>query len=166
MKLTRRTVAIDTLNRYPDNPRFGNVPKIMESIEANGQFRPLLVQESTKQILVGNHTWEALKGLGRKKVIVDFIDCTDAEAKRIVIADNRASDLASYDEPRLAEILTDLQEDEGLAGTGFEDDDLARIVANVSGEVPKFSPDDGETPRLDLKKLVTCPECGHEFSGK
>lgn len=158
LKLERKTVNITTLKRFPDNPRFGNVPKIMESIETHGQVRPLLVQKSTRYVLVGNHTLEALIGLGIKRAIIDLVDVDDEQAKKLVLVDNRTSDLASYDEPRLAELLSDLDE---LTGTAFDEDDLGRLIANVAGDVPKFESDD-ESSRFP-KTVPTCPHCGEQL---
>ena len=41
----------------------------------------------------------------------------------------------------------------------FDEDDLSSLL-----EAPDFEPVSAdEQSRLDQKKLVTCPECGHEF---
>ena len=57
---------IDTLLPFPNNPRRGNVKKLRESLEANGQYKPIVVQASTRYILAGNHLWQAAKELGQQ----------------------------------------------------------------------------------------------------
>jgi len=42
---------------------------------------------------------------------------------------------------------------------------LARLGEDAGIFPPDFAPVDmSEQPRLDEKKRVTCPECGHEFA--
>ncbi len=115
---------IDSLIPYPGNPRRGNVDAIVESLEVNGQFQPIIVQKSTGYIVAGNHTWQAAQQLGWPTIAVRRIDVDDESAKRIVLADNRTSDLASYDEPVLLEVLDALGD---LGGTGFDELDLSKL---------------------------------------
>lgn len=160
LKLEHRSVVIDDVKPYPDNPRFGNVDAIAESLEAHGQFRPLVVQKSTGYVLAGNHTLIAAKRLEWKKIAVTYIDVDDEQAARIVLVDNRTSDLAHYDEPALAELLSSLG---SFEATGYQDDDVSRLLANIDGNVPSFKPDEDPVPRLDKKVVHSCPACGHEF---
>lgn len=53
------TVAVDLIEPHPKNPRIGNVGEIKKSLEANKQFKPLLVQRSTNCIIAGNHCVDA-----------------------------------------------------------------------------------------------------------
>ena len=114
-------VSVSSLNLYPSNPRRGDIEAIASSLEAHGQYRPIVVQKSTNFILAGNHTYKAMKKLGHKKIKVTFIDCDDAQARKIVLADNRTTDLAGYDEPLLKSLLSALPD---LTGTGFTSDEV------------------------------------------
>lgn len=158
-KLKIQSVAIGDLKSYPDNPRHGNVEAIAESLEAHGQIKPLVAQKSTSYVLAGNHTLAAMVELGWTQVDVVYLDVDDAQAKKIVLADNRTADLAHYNEPALAELLTSLDGD--LEATGYTDDDLDRLISNLNADIPEFEPAD-PTP-LDTKTIVSCPNCGHEF---
>ena len=118
-------VPVGELKGYDKNPRKGNVKAIAESLEINRQYRPIVVQESTKKILAGNHTWQAAKSLGWAEIAVVYVDVNDEEAKRIVLADNKTNDLADYDGQILAELLRDL----GTAdGTGYSASDMEAIL--------------------------------------
>lgn len=117
-------VAIDSIRAHPSNPRRGDLAVIAESLTAHGQYRPIVVQRETGTILAGNHTWRAAKSLGWKKIAVSFVSCSDEDAARILLADNRASDLATYDDGALAELLRSLPD---LDGTGFDRYDLERL---------------------------------------
>ena len=118
-------VPVTELKGYDKNPRKGNVKAIAESLEINKQYRPIVVQESTKKILAGNHTWLAAKSLGWKEIAVVYVDVNDEEAKRIVLADNRTNDLADYDGQILAELLRDLGTSDG---TGYSASDMEAIL--------------------------------------
>src|SRR5204862_6941745 len=104
MQLTSETIAIRELKPYPANPRRGEGGAIEESLEQNGQYRPIVVNQRTMEVLAGNHTLQAATELGWSEMAVTFIDCTEEQAKRIVLADNRTNDLAGYDNEALAEL--------------------------------------------------------------
>ena len=125
-------VSINKLKSYEKNPRKGNIKAIAESLETNKQYRPIVVQKSTNQILAGNHTWLAAKSLGWKKVAVVFVDVDDEQAKKIVLADNRTNDLAEYDDKILAELLTSLT---SVSGTGYNEADMQAILLSSAGSV-------------------------------
>jgi ParB-like chromosome segregation protein Spo0J len=108
-----RTLAIDAVQPHPDNPRRGNTEAIAKSIEALGQYKPIVVQASTGYIIAGNHTWKAMKQLGRAEVSAVVLDVDDTTAKSIMVADNRTSDLGDYDDEQLNELLAGLL-DEGV----------------------------------------------------
>ena len=145
------------LLEYPGNPRRGDVPAIAESLRVHGQYKPIVVQEGTNHILVGNHTWKAAVSLGWPEIDVIFATVDDEAARKIVLADNRLSDLASYSADDLAALLSELGGD--YAGSGYSADDLARLVAPLPPGFAELDPDAEAEP-----KTVTCPACGHEFT--
>lgn len=88
------TVDLSRLAPYARNPRRGDLAAIRESLERNGQHRPLVVNCRTMQVLAGNHTLRAAKQLGWHEIAVTFVDVDEEQAKRIALVDNRANDLA------------------------------------------------------------------------
>lgn len=121
MLAKREIVALDKLVPFPGNPRRGNVRQIMESLTILGQFRTLLVQKGTNYIIAGNHTAEAMRELGWEKAEVDVLDVDDETATRINVADNRMSDLATWDNDALLKMIDGLPD---LDATGFTDADV------------------------------------------
>src|SRR5205809_1125823 len=101
-------VDINSIKPYENNARIGNLEVIKESLLKNGQYRGIVVNERTGEVLAGNHTYKAAKELGWGSIQVDFVDVDDQQAKRIVAVDNRANDLAGYNEEALVELLQDL----------------------------------------------------------
>lgn len=139
-----KTVPVGELQLHPRNVRQGDVGAISESLDAHGQYRPVVVQESTGYILAGNHTYKAALANGWERIAATFIDVDDAEALRIMLVDNRTNDLATYDEHALSELLVELNLNGGLGGSGYDGDDLDELLASVNG--PAVSPDERYTP--------------------
>jgi site-specific DNA-methyltransferase (adenine-specific) len=75
---------------------------------------------------------------------------------RILLMDNRANDLASYDDPALADILKQLMETEQrLEGTGFDPDDLEQLLRDIDAEqLPTVMGDPDDVPEDVPAKTV------------
>ncbi len=129
---------IGNFTTHPRNVRQGDVGAICASLEAHGQYRPIVVHQATNQILAGNHTYLAALALGWDKIAVTFVDCNDEQALRILLTDNRANDLATYDDTGLAELLKELSvTDLALTGTMYDADDFEALLNNLGGfELP------------------------------
>jgi DNA modification methylase len=153
--LNTKTVSTDRLVPYPGNPRRGNLGAIKESLERNGQYRPIVVRLKTNEVLAGNHTLEAARGLGWISISVSYVDCDEETARRIVLVDNRTNDLATYDEAALAELLAELP---SLDGTGYDRAALDELLDSLSpaplleDEVPPL-PAEPQTKPGDLYQL-------------
>jgi len=125
-------VPVDRLLTHPDNARKGSLDTIRESIRANGFYGACVVQRSTGRILVGNHRYLAAVEEGLAEVPVVWVDKSDDEARRLLLVDNRSTDLSDYDEDLLAVLLSAVEQDtQGLRGTGYSDDDLIGLLAHL-----------------------------------
>ncbi|MBK3624790.1 ParB N-terminal domain-containing protein [Streptomyces sp. MBT49] len=145
-------VPIGNLTAYHRNPRTGNLDSIKESLTVNGQYRALVVNRGNltgrpNEILAGNHTWAAASELGWDEIAVTYVDVDDDAAARIVIVDNRTSDLAGYDEALLADILAELPD---LEGTGYDQDALDSLLDTL--DVPSVLP--AETADAEGEKVA------------
>lgn len=129
-----RMTAVTKLAFHPDNPRQGDVGAIIQSIEANGWVGSIVAQCSTGRVLAGNHRLQAATHVGMTKVPVHWVDVDDDTARRILLADNRVADLATYDDNALAELLTDLAGSNNLPGTGWDGDDVDDLLAQLTGD--------------------------------
>lgn len=127
---------IADLREHPDNPRRGDEAAIEASMEKHGFFGAVLVQESTKQIIAGNHRTRVARRRGETTVPVLFVDVDDDQAKRILLVDNRSSDDATYDDAELARLLTEMESD--LSGTGFTNADLDELLASLAVPDPNM----------------------------
>nr|BFD90993.1 hypothetical protein KitaXyl93_23530 [Kitasatospora sp. Xyl93] len=126
-------VPISNLTRYYRNPRRGDVAAVAESLRVHGQFKPIVVNRGTltgrlNEILAGNHTWDAAQERGWDQIAVSWVDVDDDDAAKIVIVDNRTSDLAGYDTELLADILSGLPD---LDGTGYDQDAVDDLLDGI-----------------------------------
>jgi ParB-like chromosome segregation protein Spo0J len=122
-------VPIDLLIPWEPNPREGDIGSISESLTVNGQYAPLVVQAGTNRVIAGNHTLRAAQWLGWTEISVTFIDVSDDDATRIMLIDNRSSDVSEYDGEVLKASLLRLS---SFDGTGFSDDDVDDIFKGYS----------------------------------
>lgn len=123
-------VPVGMLARHPENPRRGSIADIAAMIRENGWHGTLVVQSATGYIAAGNHRFAAalqvyeqdgdVPGLdtdpqsGELMIPCHVLDIDDERTLAILLADNRASDLATYDPLQLNKALLDLA---ALAGS-------------------------------------------------
>ncbi len=129
------TVNVKELIEFPDNPRIGDVEEIKKSLVANGQYKPLIVNQQTGHVLTGNHTLKALKELNIEEAYVNYIDIAPSNEKKIVLVDNKLTDNSTYDSQALGDILQELMDDGELIGTGFVADEVDDLISTL-GEAP------------------------------
>lgn len=156
-----RKVPIDAIAPHPENARRGNVAAIKKSIQENGYYGTILVWAQKKLIVVGSHRWRARKELGFEDVRAEFVELTERQARKILAADNRASDLAGYDDEGLSKLLARLQKDGDLSAANYSDGDVAAVLKKLEPPAPP-----GEFKNLEpggMHLARKCPSCGFEF---
>lgn len=142
-QLRRLLVPLDDLDPHPLNARVHALPSIVESLRSFGQQRPILIvpagRVGDRQTIVAGHgTTLAAREAGWTHVAAITSDLTDDDIARYVAADNRTSDLGSYDDSKLATLLSALP---SLDGTGYEDGDLAKLLSDVARRESTRDPD-------------------------
>lgn len=133
-------IPVDEVQLHPDNAKLGDVPAIADSIDRNGFYGALVAQRSTGYILVGNHRWLAAREQGLDRIPVIWVDCDADEARRIMVADNRTSELGEFDMEKLTSLLEGFDGD--LAGTGYSMDDLQDLLGGSSSSSSGNTPSD------------------------
>ena len=84
---------------------------------------------------------------------IDFENPTEAEA--YLITGNRISELATWDTIDLTNILADLATQDLLNGTGFDQEDLDDLMAQLGVRR-------GHSKRRRKGESCICPTCNHE----
>lgn len=127
-------VGIKVPKPHPKNPRIGNVEVVAESLREHGQFKPIVINKRSGLIAAGHHTWLAARSLGWETIQAVYIDVDEQKHLKIMLADNKTSDMGVYDEKVLAEILAGLSDD--LTGTGYNPAELQDLIDSVQASLP------------------------------
>lgn len=125
-----RMIPLAQLQPYPGNARKGDRAKLVESLEANGQYRSLVVRrtdDGEHVVLAGNNTLAALEHRGDTAARCEIITCDDATALRVNLVDNKSNDAATYDDQARARLLELL--DGEISGTGYDEEEVDSIIA-------------------------------------
>ena len=167
--LETREVSVDELTKFPGNAKRGDVKAIRESIRKTGQYRAIVVRRTHINdggliILAGNHTFDAIVAEGFETVRCEIIECSDAEATRVNLADNRLAEIGTYDEEDLTVLLASLDGD--LLGSGWDDLSVSKYLSlDLPSHFVEIEEDDiRSSPENEGPAEITCPSCGHEFS--
>ena len=185
-KLELRYVPLAQADRWDQNPKLHDLGALIRSIELHGFGDPPKYDVALDALVYGNGRMEALELMqaeGREpprgiavledgEWAVPVIFGVDSKSKEAAVAfavDHNnltllggnlgvSELLAIWDEEPLKRLL------EAVPGAG-------ELMASLDGEDvdallrgPAFDPAQAaDQPRLDRKKAVQCPECGHEF---
>lgn len=119
------------------NPRRGDVEAVAKSLKRLGQHRPIVVQRSTGEILVGNHTYLAAVSLGWDEIAVLFTDDDRETAVARALADNRTHEAGTYDSTELAAMIAEIGEADRslLDDAGFARDEIEALLAVAGASV-------------------------------
>jgi DNA modification methylase len=135
---------------YVRNPRThseAQIAQIAASIAEFGFLNPILV-DTGAGIIAGHGRLRAARKLELPEVPVIVLDhLTDSQKRAYVIADNRLAENAGWDEELLRVELAALAEENfHVPLTGFEDEDLARLLAEQ--EAAEGLTDEDAVPEL------------------
>lgn len=126
-----RTVAIEKIRRYDNNPRRNAkaVAKVRASIEEFGWRQPI-VADPDGVIIIGDTRYLAAVDMGLPAVPVHYATGLTAEKIRALrIADNRTHEEADWDEEKLnTELQALLDAGADLSTTAMDKDELAKLL--------------------------------------
>ena len=156
---------IGSVRPHPRNPRKNDaaVGTVAGLIQRFGFAAPIVCQASTRTILAGHTRLKAALSLGLQEVPVRFIDVDDAAALAYMLADNKSSELAEWDDEQVAAILSELDgADVDVAGLGWSDADVEAILNGPSEPIGKEgAKEQDESKFSDFEHQ--CPKCGFEW---
>lgn len=172
-KVEKQKRPLSSLRTWTRNYNQGDIGAIYASIRRwgfNGALRVWYDREHPDAeppvVIAGNHTFLALLQMRDENCepptnvevgtdgdwYVDWVDVSHlsfAEAEAFAIADNRTTQLATYDEEKLVVLLREIAErdPESLAATGFDADDLDNLLRKL-GQLGEGLPE-APPPRLE-----------------
>lgn len=132
-------VPIESVDPDPANARShdeANVSAIRGSLRTYGQRKPIVVNRRTNTVEAGNGTLTAARSLGWTHIAVTFVDDDPIVAAGFAIADNRAAELATWDNEALTLLLPQLDR---------ECDELAAMIEAMEAERGTGEPEPGLT---------------------
>lgn len=134
MKLSYKMMKTEDLVPYAQNSRTHNaqqVNKIAASIQEFGFLNPVII-DGDKGIIAGHGRVMAAKQLELKDVpTIEASHLNPEQKKAYIIADNRLALDAGWDEKALMKELLELSSDDfNLSLTGFEQDEIDKILGN------------------------------------
>jgi hypothetical protein len=174
--MTIETLPIAALRPFPGNPRKHGEVQLAElerSVRQFGQYRPVVIDESG-QILSGHGLVLAMHRAGLSDVqCFRIMGLTDVQKKKLLLADNKVTDLGSTSYADVLIMMRDLSGDYDIPG--FDESIVRAMVSGVqealdrSGtELPRAEAGAAgiDTPMPADRKTgtdVTCPYCAHSF---
>lgn len=147
-----RMVAVADLIPYARNSRTHSekqIQKLAKGIEEFGFLNPI-VTNGENGILAGHGRIMAAELLGMEEVpVIEASHLNSNQRRAYVMFDNRVAEEAGWNEKALLREILDMQNDDyDLTMTGFDDNELAKILGDdikeeVAGEI-EFSEEVGE----------------------
>jgi hypothetical protein len=126
-----KDVELSLLKPWEDNPRINDkaVDAVAKSIESFGFNVPILCDQEF--VIIAGHTrWKAAKKIGMKLVPVIILEITEAQRKAFTIADNKTTELADWDYPKLQKVLEELKHKKiDLPSLGYLQAELQALLA-------------------------------------
>ena len=185
-KLELRYIPLSQARLWDENPKLHDLDTLGRSIVQHGFGDPPKFDSKLDGLVYGNGRTEALEKLRQSGCAaprgigvledgdwaVPVIFGVDAESRAAAVAfaidHNNLSLLGGtlgftdllglWDEEALQTVLRSLP-DAGQLLASFDGDEVDALIAPDFDPVPA-----DDQSRLDRKKQVSCPECGHEFS--
>jgi ParB-like chromosome segregation protein Spo0J len=113
-------VSLSKLKLASSNPRMGDIEAIKKSYERFGQRKPIVAHKKTKEIIAGNHQYQAAQELGWEEIAVVWVDDDEQTATAYSVADNRIGQLGEWNVEELMSAF-DIIGAEGLESVGFDE---------------------------------------------
>lgn len=144
-------VPIASLSQDPANARVhpdAQLDAVLASLRRFGQQKPIVVDKHNV-VRAGNGTLAAATKLGWTEIDIVRTELEGVDATAYAIADNRTTDLSSFDEAALSKLLQECDAAEMLDSTGFTERELDALIAQQS----PFE-EDGEAPEVQERAIT------------
>jgi len=144
--LSSLKIPLESVKQDPRNARHHparNLKAIMDSLDAYGQRKPIVVNAKTKTIEAGNGMWEAAQALGWDEIAVAFVKDDKAVASAYGVMDNQSALLAEWDLPTLKDLLEELDDGEtNMELTGFTAEEIEDLMTQFHVPAEGLTDDD------------------------
>jgi hypothetical protein len=154
-------MPIDTLVPALRNPRRHQLDMLRKSFDRFGFTVPIILDERTGRLVAGHGRTQLLQIvmaegnaappegvmvresdlMWQVPVVRGWSSQDDAEAEAYLIADNRLTEIAGWDNQALVDSLARLQASRGLEGIGYLPEDVDDLYAKLQESAPSVTPE-------------------------
>src|SRR3990167_5821814 len=168
-----------TLLRAPRNPKGHDLGAIQSSLVRFGFVAPIIVDDATGRLVAGHGRIDALqqrKASGQPPparikvegdrwlvpVVAGGSFGAPVESESYLISDNQTTILGAWDDQELAALLSDLAARDALSGTGFDREDVDRLLADLAEKT--LATDESGRLKAAWEIIVTCRDEAHQLA--
>lgn len=147
-------------NLQPGDPGYDS---LMRSMESFGYVDPIVFNQRTNRVVGGHQRLKIFVAEGVTEADCVIVDLEEKDEKTLNIALNKIH--GEWDMEKLEEVMRDLAGEAEALLTGFTQDEIDMIIADVDDiDVDSFfTPSEPQTKETEKPHVVRCPECGCEF---
>ena len=174
-------LKLSELKGATKNPKAHDVGQIASSIGRFGYIEPVVLDERTGRLVAGHGRVKTVTEMQKKgqtppegvrlegkewlvPVLRGWASRTDEDAQAYLVASNQLTTLGGWDDAQLAEVLKDLAAAGALEGTGFDGDDVDRVLRELAaGDPANVTFEEFDENAAKDVKFITCPHCQKEF---
>ncbi len=162
----KQYAVLTDLHSWAKNPKIlvrEDLDRLKKHIIRFGLFKPLIITPEG-EVIGGNARLLALQELKKEDAWVSVVEPkNETEKLEYALADN--DEVGKYVEEDLADLLMGL--DEGIDLKDYKinigkDIDLEHLLEEIGPSGSEDSQEEAE--RIERKTILTCPNCGHEFT--
>ena len=146
-------MPLDGLKGAKRNPKNHDLGQLHASVERFGYAETMLLDERTGRLVAGHGRLATLRHLSEKgvrppdgikldaagewlvPVTRGWASANDTEAEAYLITSNSSVEAGGWNDAELAEMLSDLAKKDALAGTGYDDDDVDKLLKDLDPNV-------------------------------
>ena len=156
-------VPLADLMPWPGNPRINDeaAKRLAVLIQEHGFVNPVVVWGASNVVYAGCTRLKAAAILGLADIpVIRAAFRDEAQAIAFALADNKSGGWASWDEPKLALALNQLESvdvEAVVRMTGFEQEEIEGIKTGWE------SPEKETAEKATGPRLMKCPHCGGEW---
>jgi hypothetical protein len=158
--------GIEKLDNILFNPRNWRIHPLNQQNALNGVLdevgwvQEVIVNQRTGNLVDGHLRCQLASRKGETEIPVKYVDLSEEEEALVLATIDPIGAMAATDKEKLDELFRDIQSD---------NEDIQKLISDIGAKEgiipPDFQPVGiDEQGRLDQKKKVVCPECGHEFT--
>lgn len=129
-------IQISELKPYDKNPRKHDksLPELIKSIEQFGFTQPIVIDQNNR-IVAGHGRYQACLKLNRSAVPCVRVELTDHEYHKLMLADNKITELSKWDKNLLKECMEILGDIQSIEVPAFSNDEIDKIFGHKHVDV-------------------------------